>query len=74
MILYDFRCTKCDFTFEALVASNYSIVCPECFGQPERQFPAPKVHFNSFKPYAARTGPSDEPGPGDVSFKHLARD
>jgi putative FmdB family regulatory protein len=33
MPLYDYSCTSCDHTFEALVMNGEAVECPECRGQ-----------------------------------------
>jgi putative FmdB family regulatory protein len=41
MPLYDFYCAKCDKTFELLVKSTSSPVCPDCSGEISKQLSCP---------------------------------
>ncbi len=45
MPIYDFRCKRCDATFERLVRGATAPVCPMCgSSEGERLFPATVVH------------------------------
>lgn len=41
MPLYDFRCAKCDKTFELLIKASSVPACPECGGAMEKQVSCP---------------------------------
>ncbi|RMG16032.1 MAG: zinc ribbon domain-containing protein [Planctomycetota bacterium] len=61
MPFYDYRCTRCEHTFEELVADREQAVpCPECQGTTERLLP------NTFAVGRARPKPAATPPCGNA--------
>lgn len=81
MINYDFKCTKCFYKFEELVANSdvKEIECPKCGAKSERQISVPRVSIprkHQSAPKAYDSHPLDEgvpfgEVPGDEDYKWL---
>lgn len=67
MPLFEYRCSRCDHQFEALVRDGNSPECPECHNKkPERLLSVVSAHTAGTRSQSSACPPSDAPpcGPG----------
>ncbi|MDR4503763.1 MAG: zinc ribbon domain-containing protein [Candidatus Scalindua sp.] len=62
MPLYEYRCKKCDKSFEILHKSNEKAVCPECGGKSMEKLFSVFASGGSSDSSLNGTGPSSSPG------------
>lgn len=49
LILFDFKCTKCEHIFEELTApGDYWCKCPKCGSNAQRQLSTPTIDYKAF--------------------------